>query len=143
MQKPHTIKKRLVTDFCGTISFYLKNTPHLAENKIVIFLSFFLTGINFVLLRFRPDAARFVIDDRVKVVLLLLGFIFIGIGFIAVADNRPGMTGTAYTVIAFTLVFLPVSIFLMYLSKWFIAVCFVEISILISAVLISISKKVK
>lgn len=143
MQKNHTTKKRLITGLGGRIAFYLKNTPHLAENKIVIFLSFFLSGINFILLRLLPGATRFDIDDRVEVALFLLGFIFIGVGFLAVADKRPGMTGTAYTVIVFTLVFLPVSLFLMFLSTWFIAVCFVEISIMISVTLMSISKKVK
>ena len=107
MQKNHTTKKRLITGLGGRIVFYLKNTSHLAENKIVIFLSFFLSGINFILLRLLPGATRFDIDDRVEVALFLLGFIFIGVGFLAVADKRPGMTGTAYTVIVFTLVFLP------------------------------------
>ena len=141
MQKTRTIKRSRLSR--RETAFYLKNTSHLTENKIVIFLSFFLAGVNCILLRLLPFAVRSDFAGFPGAALLLLGFILIGVGFVAIGDNRPGMTGTMYAMIAFALVFLPVSLFLIYLSKWFIAVCFVEISIIVSAVLISISKKVK
>lgn len=107
------------------------NTPHIRENRIIIFFIYFFSGVNFLVFGFIKKNTDYYLDFFIIGIMLLL------VSIIDIFDNRFEMHGN-FACVFLILVFIAAGTFLIVNTHIMIYFYLIEVSITILAVLVSV-----